>query len=94
MMLVEAAAAHDAFTRGNQDDGVSDQKWPDYHRRHRFVPAVEYLQAARYRSRIIRQMHQATKNVDLFVEVTRSNNWSTNETGNPIVVVPCGQIAG
>jgi len=39
-------------------------------------------------------MHEAIKDVDLFVEITWSNNWSTNETGLPIVVVPCGQIDG
>ena len=94
MMLVEAAAAHDEFTRGNLDDHVADQKWPNYHRRYRFVPAVEYLQAARYRSRVINQMHQVMKNIDLYVEITWSNNWSTNESGHPIVVVPCGHLDG
>ena len=94
MMLVEAAAAHDEFTRGNLDDLVENQKWPNYHRRYRFVPAVEYLQAARYRSRVINQMHQAMKDIDLYVEITWSNNWSTNETGHPIVVVPCGHLDG
>jgi len=94
MMLVEAAAAHDEFMRGNLDDLVEDQKWPNYHRRYRFVPAVEYLQAARYRSRVINQMHQAMKDIDLYVEITWSNNWSTNESGHPIVVVPCGHLEG
>ncbi len=94
MMLVEAAAAHDEFMRGNLDDLVGDQRWPNYYRRYRFVPAVEYLQAARYRSRVINQMHQAMKDIDLYVEITWSNNWSTNESGHPIVVVPCGHLDG
>jgi Asp-tRNA(Asn)/Glu-tRNA(Gln) amidotransferase A subunit family amidase len=90
MMEVEAAAAFDEFTRGQTDDLVEDQKWPRYHRIHRFVPAVEYLQAARYRSRIIQKMHDILKDVDVYVEMTWSTNWSTNVTGLPIVVVPCG----
>jgi Asp-tRNA(Asn)/Glu-tRNA(Gln) amidotransferase A subunit family amidase len=94
MMLVEAAAAHDEFSRGNLDDLVKDQTWPNYHRRYRFIPAVEYLQAARYRSRVIHQMNQAMKEIDLYAEITWSNNWSTNESGHPIVVVPCGHIDG
>jgi Asp-tRNA(Asn)/Glu-tRNA(Gln) amidotransferase A subunit family amidase len=94
MMLVEAAAAHDEFSRSNLDDLIEDQKWPNYYRRYRFVPAVEYLQAARYRSRVINQMHEAMKDIDLYVEITWSNNWSTNESGHPIVVVPCGHLDG
>ena len=90
MMLVEAAAAFDEFTRGKMDDEVEDQKWPKYHRAHRFVPAVEYLQAARYRSLMIQKMNEIMKNVDVYIEMTWSTNWSTNVTGLPIVVVPCG----
>jgi len=90
MMEVEAAAAFDEFTRGLTDDLVEDQKWPRYHRIHRFVPAVEYLQAARYRSLLIQKMNDILKNVDVYMEMTWSTNWSTNVTGLPIVVVPCG----
>ncbi len=90
MMLVEAAAAFDAFTRSTTDDQVEDQKWPDYHRAHRFVPAVEYLQAARYRTLMIQEMSEIMKDVDVYIEMTWSTNWSTNVTGLPIVVVPCG----
>ena len=90
MMLVEAAAAFDEFTRSNIDDEVEDQKWPIYHRAHRFVPAVEYLQAARYRTIMIQKMDEIMKDVDVYIEMTWSTNWSTNLTGLPIVVVPCG----
>lgn len=90
MMLVEAAAAFDEFTRSDMDDKVEDQKWPNYHRAHRFVPAVEYLQAARYRTIMIKKMNEIMKDVDVYIEMTWSSNWSTNVTGLPIVVVPCG----
>jgi len=90
MMEVEAAAAFDDFTRGLTDDLVEDQKWPRNHRIHRFVPAVEYLQAARYRSLLIQKMHDILKDVDVYIEITWSTNWSTNVTGLPIVIVPCG----
>ena len=90
MMLVEASAAFDEFTRSTTDDQIEDQKWPNYHRAHRFVPAVEYLQAARYRSQMIQEMNEIMKEVDVYIEMTWSTNWSTNVTGLPIVVVPCG----
>lgn len=90
MMLVEAAAAFDEFTRTNIDDQVEDQKWPNYHRIHRFVPAVEYLQAARYREIVIQKMNEIMKGVDVYIEMTWSTNYSTNVTGLPIVIVPCG----
>jgi len=90
MMLVEASAAFDEFTRGTTDDQVEDQKWPIYHRAHRFVPAVEYLQAARYRTLMIQEMNEIMKDVDVYIEMSWSTNWSTNVTGLPIVVVPCG----
>lgn len=90
MMEIEAAAAFDEFTRSEVDDLVEDQKWPTYHRIHRFVSGVDYLQAARYRSRLIQKMHEALADVDVYIEITWSNNWSTNVTGHPIVVLPCG----
>ena len=90
MLEVEAAAAFDEFTRSTIDDQVEDQKWPNYHRAHRFVPAVEYLQAARYRTLMIQKMNEIMKDVDVYIEMTWSTNWSTNVTGLPIVVVPCG----
>jgi len=90
MMLVEASAAFDEFSRGTTDDQVEDQKWPIYHRAHRFVPAVEYLQAARYRTLMIQEMNEIIKDVDVYIEMSWSTNWSTNVTGLPIVVVPCG----
>lgn len=90
MLEVEAAAAFDEFTRSKEDEQIEDQKWPRYHRIHRFVPAVEYLQAARYRELMVQKINDILKNVDVYIEMTWSTNWNTNLTGLPIVVVPCG----
>jgi hypothetical protein len=73
-MMTEAAAAADSFTRSGLDDLVPDSRWPNHHRVHRFVPAVELLQASRYRTILIRRMQEALQGVDLYVEIT----WSTN----------------
>ena len=92
ILETEAAAAFDEFTRSNLDDLMQDDKWPNYFRRYRFVPAVEYIQATRYRSLIIEEMNNVLKDVDVYIEITWSNNWSTNSTGHPIVAVPIGFI--
>ena len=38
----------------------------------------------------MKKMDEALKNIDCYIEISWSNNWSTNVTGHPIVVVPCG----
>jgi Asp-tRNA(Asn)/Glu-tRNA(Gln) amidotransferase A subunit family amidase len=92
MLEIEAAAYADRLTRSKMDDRVEDQKWPRYHRRSRFWPAVDYIQSSRYRSLLIQDIDKYLKDVDLYIEITWSNNWYTNSTGHPIVVLPCGFI--
>lgn len=93
LMLVEAAAA-DELIQSNLDYLVGDQEWMRrQNNTHRFVPAVEFIQASRYRSIIIKKMNEAMKDIDVYVEITWSNNASTNLTGHPTVIVPCGFIS-
>lgn len=89
-MIIETTAAFDEFSRGTQDDLMVDDKWPKYFRQARFVPAVEYVQSSRYRTTIMEEMNEVFQDVDVFLEITWANNWVTNLTGHPIVVVPCG----
>lgn len=93
IMETESSAAADEFSRGKLDDLVKDQKWPRYYRQFRFVPSVEYIQSSRYRYMIMEEWRQAFKDIDVMIEITWSNNWTTNLTGHPIVVVPCGFIS-
>jgi Asp-tRNA(Asn)/Glu-tRNA(Gln) amidotransferase A subunit family amidase len=92
--FAEAAAAHDDFTRGTQDDLVPSSRWPDRHRRSRFIPAVEYLHASRYRSVLIDKMAKAMRDVDLYAEITWPDGWQTNYTGHPALIIPCGFVGG
>ena len=64
-----------------------DSSWPDTFRRQRFVPAVEYIQANRVRSRLIDELNEAIGDLDLFVG---SNLGLTNLTGHPEISVPHG----
>jgi Asp-tRNA(Asn)/Glu-tRNA(Gln) amidotransferase A subunit family amidase len=95
ILTAEAAAAFDAFTRSGQADELVRQvalAWPNVFRMGRLVPAVEYLQANRVRTLMIRQMAQLMSEVDLYVAPTfgGDNLLMTNLTGHPAVVLPNG----
>lgn len=96
ILVVESAASFDRFfrNRGDQFDQLKYSNWKHHFKRYRFTPAVEYIQATRYRSMIMEAMDQALKDVDVYIEVTYSTVWSTNNTGHPLVVVPCGFYEG
>lgn len=94
ILSTEAAAAFDDFTRSTRDDLMKKSSWPDTFRQRRFVPAVEFIQANRYRTFLIEQMNEVMKDFDVIIEVTHSNTTLTNLTGHPAVIVPCGFIEG
>ncbi|MDZ7773919.1 MAG: amidase [Balneolaceae bacterium] len=95
ILSTEAAAAFDDLTRSGADDEMVRQSpgaWPNTFRAHRFVPAVEYIQANRLRTRLIEKMDSVMQHVDVYVSPTYggSNLLVTNLTGHPSVVLPNG----
>jgi len=94
ILSTESAAAFDDFTRSARDDLMKKSSWPDTFRQRRFVPAVEYIQANRYRTVLIEQMNDVMKDFDVIIEMTHSNTTLTNLTGHPAVIVPIGFIDG
>lgn len=99
VLTVEAAAAFDELTRSNQDDLLALQGnagWPSIFRSNRFVPAVEYVQAQRARTMLMRDMAKVMENFDVFVAPARLSRslTLTNLTGHPTVVVPHGFVGG
>lgn len=90
ILTTESAAAFDDFSRGDLDDQLENSGWPTTFRARRFLPAVEYLQANRYRTILMQRMHEVMAKVDVYLEVTHSNTGLTNLTGHPAVIVPCG----
>ena len=90
MLEVEAAAAFDEYTKSHLHDSQEINSWPKKFRQYRFLPAVDYIKAARYRMEVIKQLEQALKGIDVYIEITWSNNWTTNLAGLPIIVMPCG----
>ncbi|MEC9047774.1 MAG: amidase [Planctomycetota bacterium] len=99
MLLVlhaEAAAAFDELTRSGKDDELPGQRagdWPNAFRSARTIPAVEYLQASRTRTRLLTQMRDALADVDVLVSPTHGGPLltATNLSGHPTMVLPVGR---
>ena len=87
MLGTEASAAFDELTRKHITEGLNT--WPDTFRQGEFVPAVEYLRAARVRTKLIRAMEELLATVDLYVSSGQDLS-ITNLTGHPSVVFPMG----
>ncbi len=86
MLGTEAAAAFDGLTRKHITEGLNS--WPGTFRQGQFVPAVEYLRAARVRTLLMRSMARMLDKVDLYVG---GDDLSlTNLTGHPTAVLPDG----
>lgn len=89
---VESAAAFDEFTRSERINELRNSAWPRTYRTHRYVPAVEYLQAQRARALMIQEFHRRWKGLDAVVAPGRGGSLLTitNYTGHPQVLVPDG----
>ena len=95
ILEAEAAAAFDGLTRSGGVDRLVRQtrdSWPNVFRHGRLIPAVEYINANRLRTQLMREM--AALFVDLDVLVTPSFGNAglaiTNLTGHPAVALPNG----
>jgi Asp-tRNA(Asn)/Glu-tRNA(Gln) amidotransferase A subunit family amidase len=95
ILFTEAAAAFDQLTRSDRDDLLVQQiqdAWPNMLRLARLVPAVEYIQANRIRTLIMRAMDELMETVDLYVAPANIGNnlLLTNLTGHPAIALPNG----
>ncbi len=87
MLGTEAAAAFDEITRKHITEGLNS--WPATFRQGQFVPAVEYLRAARVRTKLMQAMAERMAKVDLYVGSGQDLS-ITNLTGHPTAVFPVG----
>ena len=95
ILNAESAAAFDELTRTNRDDLIERQDkdfWPNSFRSARMIPAVEYINANRYRYDLCKAVHDFMKNYDVLIVPTffGSQLAITNLTGNPVVCMPTG----
>jgi Asp-tRNA(Asn)/Glu-tRNA(Gln) amidotransferase A subunit family amidase len=91
ILSVESAAAFDDITRNNQVESMTkppeSSSWPGTFRLHRFVPAVEYLQANRLRYKMMEDFSKVFADIDLFLG---NSLGVTNLTGHPELCIPHG----
>jgi len=91
LLTVEAAAAFDELIRSDKLDMMSADPersaWVNSFRLHRFVPAVEYIQANRARYRLMQEFAKVFADIDLFIG---SALGVTNLTGHPEISLPSG----
>ena len=95
ILAAESAAAFDELTRTNRDDLIERQDrnfWPNTFRAARTIPAVEYINANRYRFQLCRKMNEFMKDYDVLIVPSFAGRQLsiTNLTGNPVVVMPIG----
>jgi Asp-tRNA(Asn)/Glu-tRNA(Gln) amidotransferase A subunit family amidase len=95
ILSAEAGAAFDDLTRSGADDLMVRQiedAWPNVFRQARTIPAVEYIQANRVRTLVMREMERVLEGLDCWMAPSfgSDNLLLTNLTGHPAVVLPNG----
>lgn len=95
ILNAESAAAFDELTRTNRDDLIERQDkdfWPNSFRAARYIPAVEYINANRYRYQLCQAIQNFMKDYDAVIVPSFAGRQLsiTNLTGNPVVVIPMG----
>ena len=95
ILEAEAGAAFDLLTRNGDDDKMVRQAkdaWPNIFRASRFIPAVEYINANRLRTKLIRQLNEIMKRFDVLVVPSLEDDSQLlfNLTGHPCIAFPNG----
>jgi len=95
VLQVEGAAAFDELTRTDRDDELVRQvvnAWPNVFRAAQLVPGVQYVQAQRARTQLMRAFEDALGDLDGYVAPAFAGPslLITNLTGHPCVVLPNG----
>ncbi|MEO0559211.1 MAG: amidase [Bacteroidota bacterium] len=95
ILSAEASAAFDGLTRSGDVDQLVRQEryaWPNTFRHARLIPAVEYINANRLRTQLMREMAVLMTEIDVLVAPSFRNAALsiTNLTGHPTAVIPNG----
>lgn len=91
----EAATFFDEFSRSDLDNELVRQiqrAWPNYFRKARFIPAVEYLQVNRARYQLVQEMYALFRQFDVIIAPSKVGNQLllSNLVGYPSIVIPTG----
>jgi Asp-tRNA(Asn)/Glu-tRNA(Gln) amidotransferase A subunit family amidase len=89
ILNVESGSAFDAFTRDGEARKLKDSEWPLTFRASRFVSAVDYIQAQRARTLLMKQFDSEFGDLDFVVANGGGYILAhTNFTGHPQIVIP------
>jgi Asp-tRNA(Asn)/Glu-tRNA(Gln) amidotransferase A subunit family amidase/Asp-tRNA(Asn)/Glu-tRNA(Gln) amidotransferase C subunit len=86
MLDVECSSMFGDITRDHVSEGLNT--WPNTFRAGQFIPAVDYIQAARVRTMLMKEMEKLMDDVDLYIG--GRDLVITNLTGHPTAVMPGG----
>jgi len=95
ILYAEAAAAFEPLTLNDEDDLLTRQDadaWPNMFRRARFIPAIDVVQADRFRRRVTAMMHDTMTGLDALIGPSFADALMliTNFTGQPALTLRIG----
>ncbi len=90
IIAVESATMFDEITRDGKLNLVKENQWPQIFRAARFIPAVEFAQAERARTKLFHAYQEAFAPFDLVVATSSAGPmiYNSNLTGHPQIHVP------
>lgn len=97
ILFAESAAYFEELTLSGRDDSMVWQQkeaWPNSWRQARFISAVDYVQADRFRRRVMEMMDEKFEGLDAMISPNYAGNLLliTNCTGHPSLTVRTGFI--
>jgi len=97
ILFSEAAAAFEEMTLGGQMDQLRAQvadAWPNLFRESRFLSAVDFVQADRFRRKVAQEMARVMSEVDLLLVPSLRDEMLTltNFTGHPSLTLRAGFV--
>jgi len=97
MLFAEAAAAFDDLVLGHKLDMLKMQvpdAWPNVFRQSRFLSAVDFVQADRFRRKVAEEMARVMAQVDLLIVPSLRDEMLviTNNTGHPSLTLRAGFV--
>ena len=92
VLSIEAAAAFDEITRDGRVDTMKGSLWPPIFRAAELHSGVDYIQAMRARSLVMKKFEEELADFDIVVIPERAGDVlvTTNLTGHPQVFIPMG----
>jgi Asp-tRNA(Asn)/Glu-tRNA(Gln) amidotransferase A subunit family amidase len=97
LLFAESAAAHEDITLNHAVDEMRMQvpdAWPNTFRQSRFLSAVDYVQADRFRRKVAEEMERVMSEVDLLLVPSLRDEMLviTNFTGHPSLTLRAGFV--